>query len=270
MDPVTRACFLVLLGPLMPALCFGQAAGILRPMDVADGRWIERQCVSIGEQEVTDDAAGEALATARKACETYETSPRDQSARDAWILAMLALQDNVGPRAMRTFVPEFGGQLPADLESYSLFLVPDARWRDGDLADDRAALWDEFFSFGRSIGDTHAAIWFLDQEDNVDVLRSQEYCRRFGLSYNDGPYVVFMKKRPDLLATDDEIVVIRMGGIVTERIPSVLNRLAQDLRTTGNVGTGMLVYEELKQRVLTLVESYPEGARAFISTFLGL
>ena len=76
-----------------------------------------------------------------------------------------------------------GGECPE--EGYSLFLVPDARWRDGDLADDRAQLWEEFFSFGRSTGDTHAAIWFLDQEDNVAVLRSQEYCRRFGLSYND-------------------------------------------------------------------------------------
>lgn len=266
----TIVSLIVLCGAWARAPAHGQAAAIARPMDVADGVWIERQCDSIGRSEVTDDAAGLALQTAKNACETYTTSLRDRTSRDAWILTMLALQDNVGPGAMRGFVPEFGGQLPEGLDSYSLFLVPDARWRDGEFDNERAALWEAFYSFGRSIGDDHAAIWFLDQEDNVDVLRGQEYCRRFGLSYNDGPYVVFMDKRPDLLDGDDEIVVVRMGGIDPDRVGSVLNRLSQDLTTTGRVGTGGLVYEEIKQRVLTLVETYPEGARAFLSTFLGL
>ena len=114
--------------------------------------------------------------------------------------------------------------------------------------------------------DTHAAIWFLDQEDNVDVLRSQEYCRRFNLSFNDGPYLVTVARRPDLLEPRDEVIVIRMGGIDPDRIPSVLNRLSRDLTTTGNVATGPLVYEELKQRVLTSVEGYGEGVRAFLSS----
>lgn len=261
---------LALLGALVPAVSYGQAVGIVRPMTVPDGIWIARQCASIAVQEITDDAARLALQRAREACEVYEASPRDQSSRDAWIRTMLALQDDVGPAAMRAFVPEFGGELPAGLESYSLFLIPDDRWRRGDFADERAALWEAFFSFGRSIGDSHAAIWFLDQEDNVDFLRSQEYCRQFRLSYNDGPYVVTMKKRPDLLEPDDEIVVIRMGGIAPNRVLTILNRLSQDLRTSGEIGTGILVYEELKQRILTLVESYPEGARAFVSVFLGL
>ena len=54
-----------------------------------------------------------------------------------------------------------------------------------------------------------------------------------------------MHKRPDLLDGDDEIVVVRMGGIDPERVGSVLNRLSQGLTTTGRVGTGGLVYEEI-------------------------
>ena len=148
---VKRVCGVALLGALTPALSYGQAAGILRPRAVADGRWIERQCASIGEQEITDDAAGLALQRAKEACETYEASPHDQLSRDAWIRTMLALQDDVGPAAMRTFVPEFGGQLPADLDSYSLFLIPDDRWRSSNFADERAALWDAFFFLAQAI-----------------------------------------------------------------------------------------------------------------------
>jgi hypothetical protein len=57
-----------------------------------------------------------------------------------------------------------------------------------------------------------------------------------------------------------------MGGIDPDRILSVLNRLSSDLTSTGNVATGPLVYEELKQRVLTSVEGYGEGVRAFLSS----
>lgn len=251
---------------LIPGLCQGQAGGIGRPMTVPDSVWIARQCASIDEIEVTDDAVEAAVRRAGQACAAYRASSHDAEARDAWVRAMLEIQDDVGPAAMRAFVPQFGAELPDGLETYSLFLIPDARWQQSDFEEARSRLWETFHSFGRAIGDTHAAIWFLDQEDNVDVLRSQDYCRRFNLSYNDGPYLVTVAKRPDLLEPDDEVVVIRMAGIAPDRILTVLNRLSADLRSDGNVATGPLVYEELKQRVLTRVEGYGEGVRAFLSS----
>jgi hypothetical protein len=235
-------------------------------MTVPDSVWIERQCGSFEEIEVTDDAVEAGVRRARQACAAYRASSHDTSARDAWVRAMLEIQDDVGPAAMRSFIPQFGDELPAGLETYSLFLIPDARWQESDFERERSRLWETFHSFGRSIGDRHAAIWFLDQEDNVDVLRSQEYCRRFNLSYNDGPYLVTVAKRPDLLEPSDEVIVIRMGGIAPDRILTVLNRLSSDLTSTGDVATGSLVYEELKQRFLSSVERYPEGARAFLSS----
>jgi hypothetical protein len=269
MSRLSSLILVPLLGLLVPGLCYGQASAIGRPMTVPDSTWIERQCIAVEGIDATDESVAAGVQRARQACASYRASAHDASARDAWVRAMLAIQDDVGPGAMRAFVPEFGAELPAGLESYSLFLIPDDRWRGPDFEAARSRLWAAFFSFGRSIGDRHAAIWFLDQEDNVDVLRSQEYCRRFNLSYNDGPYLVTFAKRPDLLQPRDEVIVIRMGGIAPDRILTVLNRLSRDLTTTGNVATGPLVYEELKQRFLTSVESYPEGVRAFLSSVFG-
>lgn len=264
-----RTSIIALLVAVTPMLCHAQAIGISRPPSIPDNAWLERQCDALRIKKTTNEAAKAALDRARGACDVYLTSSRDQASRDTWLRAMLALQDDVGPKAMQDLVPQFSGNLPADLESYSLFLVPDDRWRQGQFAKYQGDLWKAAFTYGQSIGDKHVAIWFLDDENDVDVRRSQEYCRRFGLNYNDGPYVVTVRKRPDLLTVNDEVVVIRMGGIAPERILAILNRLSRDLRTTGRPATGSLVYEEIKQRVLTLVQTYPEGARAFVSAVFG-
>jgi hypothetical protein len=222
-------------------------------MTVPDVRWIERQCTSFERMAATSESVKIAAETAQKACAEYLRSSRDTAARDQWVRTMLALQDDVGPSAMRAFIPELGSELPAGLESYSLFLIPDDRWRDTATA----SLWDAFLSFSRSIGDNHAGIWFLDQDNKPDVLRSQEYSRQFGLGYNDGPFVVTVRKRPDLLEPGDEVVVIRMNGISQDRVLTVLNRLSRDLRS-GDISTGGLVFEEIKQRLMTLATNNPE------------
>ncbi len=64
--------------------------------------------------------------------------------------------------------------------------------------------------------------------------------------------MVTSRKRPDFLKPDDEIVVIRLGGISASHIPGILNRLSQDL-ASGRARTGRLLYEEIKQRLLRLV-----------------
>jgi hypothetical protein len=265
-----RTLMIALVVVFVPVLCGAQAFGVSRPPTILDNTWLERQCATLKTKVVTNDAAKAGLDRARSACDVYLASSRDQSSRDGWLRAMLAIQDNVGETAMRALVPQFSGRLPAGFETYSLFLVPDVRWRTGEFAKYQSNLWQAAHNFGQSIGDTHVAIWFLDDEDNVDVLRSQEYCRRFGLSYNDGPYVVTVRKRPDLLTANDEVVVIRMGGVAPSGIVAILNRLSQDLKTTGRPATGRLLYEEIKERVLALVQKYPEGARAFLSAVLGL
>lgn len=265
---------LLLFGLYVPSVsASGQAAGISRPHVVPDREWIATECSEILDpaQDVDSDPTPSvqlALERAATACRAYDESDGGPEARDSWVRAMLAIQDDVGAMAMRRFVPEFGDALPEGMESYSLFLIPDPRWQEDDLEFERTQLWEAFYDFGYSIGDDHAAIWFLDESDNVDVRRSQAYCRLFGLSYNDGPYVVVVSERPDMLEPEDDAVVIRMGGVAPDRVVTILNRLAFDLQT-GEVRTGGLVFEEIRQRIFTLVSTYPEDIRAFASFVFG-
>lgn len=127
------------------------------------------------------------------------------------------------------------------------------------------SIWIAFEAFGRSIGGTRVAVWFLDADGRVDVDRCKSYCDRFDLNYNDGPYVVTTKKRPDLLGDNDEIVVLKLSGISAERIPAVLNVLERDLRASGEIGRGRLLYEEVKHRILTAAERYPDPLKGVLA-----
>lgn len=262
-------CFglVVTLGGV-PAFCPAQAPGIGRPSTLPDSYLIKTQCAAIEEhygQQRSDDPVRAVLEKARVACSAYS---EQRMTRDQWLTLMFALQDEMGPAVARKFMPQFDASkpLPADLDSYSLFLFPDPRWRSeqayrGNLE----AIWRAFFDFGQTIGDTRLAIWFLDSEGNVDVLRSQLYCTQFGLNYNDGPYIVTAKKRPDLLEANDEIVYIKLGGISPDRIPPILNILAQDLREGRDIRTGRLVFEEVKQWLLTASTRYPDVLKGVLA-----
>jgi hypothetical protein len=205
------------------------------------------------------------LEKAKLACSAYS---EQRVTRDQWLTTMFALQDDMGPALARKFMPQFDSSkpLPASLESYTLFLFPDPRWRSEQAyRRNLESIWGAFFDFGQSIGDTHIALWFLDSEDNVDVQRSQLYCTQFGLTYNDGPYIVTTKKRPDLLEANDEIVYIKLGGISPDRIQPILNILAQAMKERRKIPTRRLEFEEVKQWLLTVSTQYPDALKGILS-----
>jgi len=176
--------------------------------------------------------------------------------------------------------------IPEGLETYTLFLLP------GGLADEEEEdtvrnAFAAFKAFGDAIGDQKAAIWFTSDRhrslvereheragietphsDYVDVLRSKTYCDRFGLSYNDGPYVVTTRRRPDLVDAGDEKVVVRLTGLPLESIVRVLNILEQDLRTERVIRKRALLFAELRERALgmagKLADSFGQAA-VFVS-----
>ena len=165
--------------------------------------------------------------------------------------------------------------IPQGFNSYVLFLVPSAESLLETKYGQIAGLVKAFSEFGESIGDSRAAVWLssgragflptrspgksipdLIAPQPADTLRSKSYCDRFGLAYNDGPYVLAMKKRPDLMSRLDEYVIIRLHGLEPERIIRVLTVLSEDLRRNHDVRRRALLYEEVKQRILAILHQH--------------
>jgi len=167
------------------------------------------------------------------------------------------------PNCFRILLPR-RAPIPRGFAAYTMFLVPSAEWQV--MPADLRQLRQKFDSFGDAVGDTKAAIWFVEdpRSSKLDVARSKSYCDRLKLDYNDGPYVVTSRARPDDIAAGDEVVVIRLSGVASERIIRILNILEQDLRTNVQLQKRKLLFEEIKQRVLTAAERNPEIVKGLI------
>ncbi len=150
--------------------------------------------------------------------------------------------------------------IPNNFNAYTMFLFPSVEWSKPELAKDLRTISSTFASFGDSIGDKRAAIWFMkDRYSHLpDIERSKYYCDHLKLSYNDGPYIVTSLKRPDGILSNDELVVIKLGGITPGRIVKVLNILEQDLRTDAKIRKRSLIFEEIKQRLLSVADRNPD------------
>lgn len=171
------------------------------------------------------------------------------------------------------FLPPAPKTIPTNFKAYTMFLFPSVEWSKPALEKDLRAIRSAFASFGASIGDTRAAIWFTEDRRShlPDIRRSKEYCDRLKLSYNDGPYIVTSLKRPDEILSkvkrpdgilsNDELVVIKLDGITSDRIVKVLNILEQDLRTDAKIRKRSLIYEEIKQRLLSFADRNPDIVR---------
>jgi hypothetical protein len=140
--------------------------------------------------------------------------------------------------------------LPSNYPVYVMFLAPTLDLDDRELLE----VWRAYKNFGESIGQRNLAIWFTTDGFAVDIGRSKYYCDRLRLNYNDGPYVVVSKIRPDKLDDTSTITLIRLESVAPERIVSILNILEQDLRRGVHPRESLIIYEEIKQRLLSLGE----------------
>ncbi len=143
-----------------------------------------------------------------------------------------------------------GTPIEKGFETYTLFLFPSADWLD--RTDDLAVLRKAYLNFGDAIGDKHLAVWFLDSDNRaVSIARSKVFCDWLHLDYNDGPYVVTTNVYPELLRAESKPIVIKLYRIPANRVVLVLNILEQDLRTERQIRETALLFEEIRQRLLT-------------------
>jgi hypothetical protein len=146
-------------------------------------------------------------------------------------------------------------KIPKGYKSYTLFLIPSSDWDKDSTRQIVEKMSSNFRNFGESIGSDNLAVWFvifisdmgklghhtfydiwpdkeklsLYEEFQTDYIRSKEYCDKYNLSYNDGPYVVFTTKHPDR-ATLNDLIILQLNNIRPNRFILLLNDLEQGIR----------------------------------------
>ena len=164
---------------------------------------------------------------------------------------------DVCPQCLRLYLSKRLA-IPAGFRAYVMFLVPAPRLEDAEWL---LSFRNDFEHFGKSIGREYAAVWLGDRHGGPDEDHSKVYCDRFRLGYNDGPYVVVTNVRPDKFSDGDQAVIIKLNNIGPKRVLRVLNILEQDIRTQQGIRKRALLFEEIKQRVLTIAERYGDAFR---------
>jgi hypothetical protein len=146
---------------------------------------------------------------------------------------------------------------------YALFLITSENYV-ADLASFNA-LFAAFKSFGDAIGDNRLAVWFRQRPPDIgpDVKRSMDYADRFKiqnlhLTYNDGPYLILTSQYPDNPQDLKAVTILRLDGLTPVSTVNLLNVVAQNLRTQGTIDKRALVYEDVKQKLLSTLESHPD------------
>lgn len=216
------------------------------------------------KEKIPTDATGDLLRQALAACAMPSSGikkPQDERQKEIGlklspIIAKAAFV--VAPKGFTDILPYTSYN---DAQSYSLFLFPSTEWSKNP---DNKRLLEQFQSFGDAIGDKHLALWFAITADEIDVLRSKEYCDRFGLNYNDGPYVVTIQKSPATWKRPDALYTIQLGGISAERRIAVLNVLEQDLRTEQRINQRNLLYAEIENWLLSEMEAHKDLLKGLI------
>lgn len=226
-----------------------------------DPAFVKSQC----EEMIS---GGKAVSSVRNACEAYRGGEIDG---DQWLLRLSPVLRPTprcppGMLCRLIEVPPLR-PIPKGYKTYSLALVPSTGYERSEVERIREA----FFAFGEAIGPARGAIWFepnqtvkfeysqrTTERPIVDINRSKQYCDQFALNYNDGPFIVTSDRRPDTVIKGDEKIVIRLGGISGDRVVRVLNVLEQDLRTERDIRKRALLFEEVKQRVLSAVDRHGE------------
>ena len=142
--------------------------------------------------------------------------------------------------------------VPRGYPVYATFLWPSY---DSSLNRRRvSAIRRSFRRFGVSIGSKGAAVWFQRPKVSVDIGRAKSFCDKLDLSYDRGPYIIVSDRHPDDLDNLNGVILVRLTDLSPQRIVRVLNILEQDLRQGVEVGHEELLFEEIKQRVLSIGE----------------
>jgi hypothetical protein len=139
--------------------------------------------------------------------------------------------------------------IPKNFKTYSLFLVCNPQWLDPAKNAGLLQLYRQFQSFGRAIGDDHAAVWFWKSDSYehsdaglaqiVDVERSVRFCQAWKLIPSEGPHLVITSTYPDEahLSTGlpKDSAVYKLGDMAPRDISALLAKLTDELIASGKI-----------------------------------
>ena len=139
--------------------------------------------------------------------------------------------------------------IPKNFKTYSLFLVCNPQWLDPAKNVGLLQLYRQFQSFGRAIGDDHAAVWFWKSNSYehsdaalaqiVDVERSVRFCQAWKLIPSEGPHLVITSTYPDESHLSDGLpkdsAVYKLGDMAPPDISELLAKLTDELIASGKV-----------------------------------
>lgn len=140
------------------------------------------------------------------------------------------------------------GKIANTYKTYSLFLICNPDWIKPEKSAGLATLYEDFKSFGRSIGDDNVAVWFLSGNavpsdpslaQNIDVERSVRFCKAWKLKPSDGPHVVVTSSYPDETKLTSGLppnsFVFELGNMAPPDISHLISKLTDELIQDGKV-----------------------------------
>lgn len=137
------------------------------------------------------------------------------------------------------------------IDSYSFFLVCNPKWLspayDGDLRE----LHQKMLNFGLTIGDNHAAVWFVKSNkippkdaqiaDVFDIERSVRFCQAWKLKPSSGPHLVVTSSYPNeehlSSGLPENSAVFSLGDMSPKQISDLLTSLTDQLILQGHVAS---------------------------------
>lgn len=135
--------------------------------------------------------------------------------------------------------------IPRDhYQTWSLFLVCNPKWLVSNMSHDLYWLYEQFESFGRTIGDDNLAVWFWkkdknahdpDLAGNVDVERSIRFCKSFKLAPSAGPHLLIVTRYPKVTKEPGDHADFALGSMSPREIADLLGELTDELLLEGKV-----------------------------------
>jgi hypothetical protein len=266
MDPNVRRWAALLTAAIVAMTPVGaQADASPDTFDVLpDPYYVTQECARLADASRAYPALQQEHAAVAAICTRYTADGNGA----AWLEAITphtAAIDKFDPNAGRYSGTALNSDqpVPQQYNVYALFLTTSDNYVT-DLPSFNA-LFAAFKSFGDAIGSNRLAVWFRQRPPDIgpDVKRSMDYADRFKiqnlhLTYNDGPYLVLTSKFPDNPQNLDDVTILRLNGLAPANTVNLLNVVAQDLRTQATIDKRALVYEDVKQKLLSTLQSHPD------------